>query len=245
MLIENKKTVQKTTELPMAYRVLVFDFETSDRIYDRQIPPKDYENIPARIVQIGAMIVKLSYSGRPGRIIEKYNTLVRPDGFTITEGAQSVHKITNEIATDKGINIKEGLEKLTDMAKKVNAICGHNINSFDTKVILSELFRANMITKVEESPFGYLPRIDTMIIGRHLCKIPNVKNPHLKYKFPKLKEMYKIITGKDSNPSKEHDALYDVSMTYEILDIITSDKRYIPHFRCHVPEMITSYSKFA
>ena len=223
----------------MAYKVLVFDFETSDKIYDRKISPSDYEKIPARIIQIGAIIVKLSYRGRPGRILEKYKTLIRPDGFKITEGAQKVHKITNEKATRDGIPIKEGLEKITNMANKTNAICGHNIKGFDNKVILAELFRANMISSEKDSPFGRLPSIDTMILGRSLCKIPSENQKY--YKFPKLTEMYKFITGKDSDPLKQHDAMFDVSMTYEILDILSTNPKYIPHLRCHVPDMITSY----
>lgn len=221
----------------MAFRVLVIDTETAGLPLSRSKEPSASDNWP-RIVQVGAILYKCPYNGKPGRVLQKYNALVKPDGWSISEGSMKVHGITNEYARDNGRDIKEILNELTDLVKKVNAICCHNV-PFDIPVILSEYLRNDFIKIANESPYGYLPTICTMTIGKKLCRIlteATRKNgdTYMYYKSPRLSEMYKHMYGEDFK-GKLHDALDDCEATVAILDGLMRD--HVPFLRIASPEL--------
>ena len=223
------------TKLPMAFRVLVIDTETSGLPKDRKASPEEYEKWP-RIVQIGAILYKCPYENRPGRILKRYSNLVCPNGWSIDPGASKVHGITEKMAKMKGRNIEDVLEDLTKLSKKAHAICCHNI-AFDVPVILAEYHRNRKITRSIDCPIGSLPTICTMEIGKKLCRIMvegtrRNGDKYLYYKSPKLSEMYKYLTNKEFE-GKLHDALEDCEATVVIFDILAI--KHVPFLRTMTP----------
>lgn len=223
------------TKLPMAFRVLIIDTETSGLPKDRRASPEDFEKWP-RIVQVGAILYKCPYENKPGRILKRYSSLVSPNGWSIDPGASKVHGITEEMAKKNGISISEILDDLTELSTEANAICCHNV-AFDVPIILAEYHRNKKISRSIDCPIGSLPTICTMEIGKKLCRILTEGtrkngNKYLYYKAPKLSEMYLHLTGTEFT-GKLHDALEDCEATVVILDIIA--KKHVPFLRTMVP----------
>jgi DNA polymerase-3 subunit alpha len=223
------------TKLPMAFRVLVIDTETSGLPKDRKAGPEDYDKWP-RIVQVGAILYKCPYENRPGRVLKRYTSLVRCDGWSIDPGASKVHGITEKVANTKGKHIGDVLDELTELSRKAHAICCHNV-AFDVPVILAEYHKNRKVSRSIECPIGYLPTICTMEIGKKLCRILTEGtrrngDKYLYYKSPKLSEMYKHLTNEEFK-GRLHDALEDCEATVTILDIIAKD--HVPFLRTMTP----------
>ena len=97
---------------------------------------------------------------------------------------------------------------------KSDIIIGHNV-SFDLNVIKSEIIR---IKGIENALFEKKKHIviDTMKMGRNICKIPNLSfhtRLSLPNKYPKLDELYYKLFNKHFN--NQHDAMADVQAAYD------------------------------
>lgn len=234
--IESRSSKYKNlTKLPMAFRVLVIDTETSGLPKCRNASPMEYDKWP-RIVQVGGILYKCPYEGKPGRILKRYSSLVCPNGWSIDPGASKVHGISEDVARLHGKDINDVLDDLTKLSREANAICCHNV-AFDVSVILAEYHRNKKITRSIECPIGSLPTICTMEIGQKLCRIIAERtrkdgNKYLYYKYPKLSEMYKYLTKKEFE-GKLHDALEDCEATVAILDILAV--KHVPFLRTMTP----------
>jgi DNA polymerase-3 subunit alpha len=232
-----KNRYKSLTTLPMAFRILVIDTETSGLPKNRSASPKQFDQWP-RIVQVGAILYKCTYKGRPGRILQRYSTIIRPRDWEIEEGAMKVHGITNTFAKENGKEVEEVLADIQALASKAHAICCHNVK-FDISVILAEYYRANLIDYPRDVPFGSLPHICTMEIGKKLCRMLTEgtrKNgdQYLYYKSPKLSEMYEHMFGEPFD-GKYHDALGDCEATVKVLDRLTKD--HVPFLRVASPQL--------
>lgn len=238
-----KRRYRNLTKLPMAFRILVLDTETSGLPKSRRASPASFEKWP-RIVQIGAILYKCPYENRPGRILKRYSKMIRPNGWEIHPEAVKVHKITDQIAREKGEPIHNVLNDITELASQAHAICCHNVR-FDVPVILAEYFRAGKITRSIDCPVGSLPAICTMEIGKKLCRMLTEgtrKNgdTYLYYKSPKLSEMYTFLTQKEFQ-GRFHDALEDCEATTEILEILT--QKHVPFLRVAAPGLFQYHAR--
>ena len=223
------------TKLPMAFRILVIDTETSGLPKDKKASPVEYDKWP-RIVQVGAILYKCPYENRPGRVLKRYTSLVCCDGWSIDPGASKVHGITEEVAKTNGKHIGDVLDELTKLSRKADAICCHNV-AFDVPVILAEYHRNHKISRSVDCPIGSLPTICTMEIGKKLCRIMTEGrrrngDTYLYYKSPKLSEMYKYLTNEEFK-GRFHDALEDCEATVTILTILAKD--HVPFLRTMTP----------
>ena len=233
----HKERYRNLTKLPMAFRVLVIDTETSGLPKDRRSTPDKHDRWP-RIVQVGAILYKCPYNGLPGRILKRYSNLVCPNDWLIEDGAAKVHGITNEYAKKNGNDIVTVLNDILELSKKADAICCHNVE-FDVPVILAEYYRNNLIPTPGDNPFVSLPNVCTMKIGKKLCRIlvegtRRNGDKYLYYKSPKLAEMYKHIFDKEFT-GKLHNALEDCEATVAILDSLCKD--HVPFLRVAVPDL--------
>lgn len=239
-----KERWRNLTKIPMAFRILILDTETSGLPSSRNIVTEQYEKWP-RIVQLGAILYKCPFEGRPGRILHRYSQIVKPDGWCIEPGAQSIHNISMECAEQRGVCIEKVLKDLDHLTKSANAICCHNA-AFDIPVVLAEYSRMYRVSPVE-CRIARLPVICTMMIGKKLCKILIEKTrangeTYGYYKCPKLSEMYMYFMNREFN-GKFHDALDDCEATTEILDVLVRD--HVPSLRVSVPGLFTFRQEYA
>ena len=141
-----------------------------------------------------------------------------PININIPQEVTNINKITKKITEEKGILIRDILEKFIFNLSRTSIIVAHNYN-FDKNMLFAELKRNNMLTNVIQKLFlkGYC----TMENSIQLCKIPkgyhNYNNSSFKY--PKLIELYNYLFIKNSNnpiyldQSKLHNSLCDVIVT--------------------------------
>ena len=167
--------------------VMVLDTETTGFPSSRNPQELDKFN-SARLIELGYIIFDKS-----GKDIKKYDNLIIPDNFVITN--TFIHGIKQENALKNGKNINEVLDQLTLDLKNVDGIICHNI-SFDMAIILSEAYRANKLELVKL--INEKLHICSMAIGKKFMK--NDKNP-------KLIELYKFLFNKDF--IQDHRALSD------------------------------------
>lgn len=176
--------------------ICVFDTETTG------LAPKNTEATAESVSSgawDGARLLQLAwaiYEPTTRALIEKRDLYVRPDGFVISEGAQGVHGITMEIATEKGRSIREVLDEFTQSLDKhsVGTLVAHNIG-FDVAIIKSELLRMEIPPK----------DIDKM---QQICTMRLAKRKLQLQKWPKLGALHEQLFGETF--ANAHNAAADV-----------------------------------
>jgi DNA polymerase III epsilon subunit-like protein len=183
--------------------VLVFDTETTG------LPKsKNYKNIDdfknSRLIQFSAIL----YDFKEYKVIKEYDIYMKRDGFTINNS--HIHKITNEFVDKNGKPITDFFEILNEILNvKPCVMVGHNI-SFDMSIIKSELFRYNQLELL-----GKFKKINCFCTMKNSVCITKIKRKNGSYKYPKLKELYQFIFGKE--PKNLHNSLYDTRYTLDCL----------------------------
>ena len=186
--------------------ILFFDTETTG------IPDKsakwdaDYMGYP-HVVQIAWI-----YKG------EKFNYIIRPEGWEIPEEATAVHGITTEYALEHGAPFAAVIDKFISDCREAGLICGYNIH-FDTSIvkanILRELGRAYYDAENVEDALFKGKRIDTM---RSSMKWVDARNTWGRLKFPNLGELYARCFPGETFPA--HDALEDTQAVARCLPVL-------------------------
>lgn len=186
--------------------VLFFDTETTG------IPDKsakwdaDFMSYP-HVVQIAWI-----YRG------EKFDYIIRPDGWEIPEEATAVHGITTGYAMEHGAPFAAVIDKFISDCHSAGLICGHNVH-FDTGIvkanILRELGRAYYDAENVEDALFKGKRIDTM---RSSMKWVDARNSWGKLKFPNLSELYSRCFPGETFPA--HDALEDTQAVARCLPVL-------------------------
>lgn len=184
---------------------LFIDTETTGLPLNDNLPYTDLKNWPY-IVQVALIIEDDNYG-----ILAKRNIILKPDGYTIPESATKIHGISNERAVKNGEDRDKVISFLDLALYKSDIIIGHNV-SFDLNVIKSEIIR---IKGIENALFEKKKHIviDTMKMGRNICKIPNLSFHTRLNKYPKLDELYYKLFNKHFN--NQHDAMADVQAAYD------------------------------
>jgi len=115
--------------------ILFFDTEMSDMVRRDQAPgPRQ-----PHIVQLAALFVEHDSE-------RSMCTLVRPEGWTISPGAERVHGISTEQAAANGVPIREAVGAFHDLAVRADTFVAHNIE-FDLVMMLSEYARLGSRTR--------------------------------------------------------------------------------------------------
>lgn len=169
------------------FGIMVLDTETTG--FPNSRDPKDFEKFnSARLIELGYIVYDAS-----GKKIKEYDSLVKPDNWTITNSF--VHGISQSDAMTKGKPLCEVLADLSSDLNKVQAFVCHNI-SFDMDIILAEAYRLNKIELVNK--IDSKQKICTMDIGKKFMKLN---------KKPKLVELYKFLFKQEFK--QDHRALSD------------------------------------
>jgi len=174
---------------------LVFDTETSGL-------PKNY-NVPVKYVDNWPRMVQLSWGiyDNDGTELKFYDYIIKPEGFTIEPDSIKIHKITTEIALEKGHDIRDVLLQFKKSLKKVEYIVAHNFD-FDIKILGAECTRNNIKLNIK----SIKKEICTMKSTTDYCKLPHPKFDGLKW--PRLEELHLILFGTDF--INAHNSKYDV-----------------------------------
>lgn len=171
--------------------ILFFDTETTGKAdFNAKL---DAPHQP-RIVQIAALL-----TDDDGQECSHFNAIIRPDGFTIPEGAARIHGITTERALAVGIGIREAMTFFQGLALHTKTYAAHNID-FDRLLVNSEFLRSNI-----KWLLGPEDCFCTMKAMTPVCKLPGVYDD---WKWPKLVEAHQHAFG--CGFEKAHDALADV-----------------------------------
>ena len=120
-----------------------------------------------------------------GTLIAEYNSIIRPDSFTIPDSASAVHGITTKEAQDKGQSLVLVLEQFRSSLEHCSLIIGHNVE-FDANVIAAESHRSGIVLPIQ----SYQKKC-TMRSSVRLCKLKRCAG----YKNPTLAELHYFLFG--------------------------------------------------
>lgn len=162
----------------------------------------------SRIVQIGWIYLEdfdYTYEIQPENILSK---LVKPDGFEIPEESIKIHKITNEIANEKGLSIKKVLKKIVKIFEEVEYIIGYNIY-YDINILLNEMNRLKMKSSIKQ--------IKNLIKNQKILCIGELAKQYKNYRgnMPKQTTIYRVLFEKDLENA--HNAQYDIYGTIKLM----------------------------
>jgi DNA polymerase-3 subunit epsilon len=133
-----------------------------------------------------------------GTTIAEYNSIIKPDSFSVPHSATTIHGITTERAHEEGSDIISVLKKIDTLMSNCSYIVGHNVD-FDLTVIAAEFIRAGIPMSPQISQ-----RICTMKSSVKFCKLKRGAG----YKYPTLAELHHFLFGLPLPES--HRALGDV-----------------------------------
>ncbi|RMG81090.1 MAG: DNA polymerase III subunit alpha [Bacteroidetes bacterium] len=174
---------------------LIFDVETTGKAIRYDAPIEDLDNWP-RVVQIAWQL-----HDETGKLINRNNIIVKPEGFEIPFAVAQIHGITTERALKEGIPLNEALSVFEEDLRQAQYVIGHNIADFDIKVVAAEHIRSNFKSSLPEKQ-----PVDTMTTTIEFCAIPGGRGGGFKY--PSLLELHEKLFGEKFDAA--HDAAYDV-----------------------------------
>ena len=138
---------------------LIFDVETTGLPKNRYASYSDSDNWP-HIVSIAWKLCD-----ETNDLIESYYAIIKPDGFIIPYDSVMIHGITHQMASDRGENLKQVLEKFCSSANRADFLVGHNVD-FDYSIVCAELIRCGLETTIDK-----LVRICTMETSINLITV--------------------------------------------------------------------------
>lgn len=177
---------------------LIFDTETTGIPHNKTAPLTDLENWP-RLVQLAWQL-----HDHTGKLLNRQNFLIRPDGFNIPFKAEQIHGISTKRATEEGKPLAEVLELFSQDLLRTSLLVGHNIE-FDINIIGAEYLRLN----ASAQPLLERQTLDTGIASTEYCQLSGGIGGKLK--MPRLNELHEKLFG--SAFDEAHDASYDVAAT--------------------------------
>jgi len=183
-------------------KILVFDTETTG------LPERD---APLIAVHRWPYIVQLSYlifDTIENKITKTVDHIIKlPDGVKISPESENIHHISNKMVKEKGVDIKNELEKFNEILLEVDLIIAHNI-IFDKNIIKVESIRNNIISNFTSNRYK-IQEYCTMMNSIDLCKIVrHYKNGNTYYKYPKLLELHEHLFN--TIPDGLHNSMVDI-----------------------------------
>lgn len=188
--------------------ILVIDTETSGLLNSSL--PLDHPSQP-HIVQLAAWLGEFDDRGECQHVAS-LNAVIRPDGWSISEGALCVHGITEEYARAFGEPLRAILDRfyslVSDAASLDNSqLVAHNLR-FDHQMLLRDS------AGFDTTSLGLLQPFCTMIALTPRMKLSG-RYPG-KYKWPKLEEAHQFCFGTPSPAEARHSAMGDVLVCRDI-----------------------------
>ena len=184
---------------------LLFDVETTGLPLKYNASYEYLENWP-RIVQISWCVC--DHTGMGDNIEERIKDyIIKPNDFIIPDKSTEIHGITHDMAMEKGIALSVVISEFKRDVEKCNYIVAHNL-SFDRQVLLSELVRLSDIKGIDQ--VKQLTQICTKDETVKYCKLRPFR--YGSWKWPKLCELYYILSSCIMDEDKAHNSKYDVEI---------------------------------
>ncbi len=195
--------------------ILFFDTETTG--IPRWDLPADHADQP-RIVDLAGVLCD-----ETGAEIGRFEAIVKPDGWTVHEGAAKVHGISTEIALKEGRPIAEVLDGFDALVAQAGLLVAFNLR-FDDKLLRGERRRLG-----RPDGFGTVPVFCAMKGATPLCKIEPTKKMKdtgfTKFKTPRLSEAVKILLEREHDGT--HRAMADAVATRDLYFACRETKEFV------------------
>ena len=178
-------------------KVLIFDTETSGLPEGKN--PSIYETQKwPHIIQLSYII----YDSEANDIVTLEDDYISIDNDVIIQPeSQTVHNISRELLSSKGIPIEHALEKFNRFSEMSDVLVGHNV-SFDKRMVMVEGIRNKIRMNIHDT-------YCTMKNSVELCKIQRFwPNGDTYFKYPTLSELHDELFKKI--PKNTHNALIDI-----------------------------------
>lgn len=157
----------------------IFDTETTG-LPNWKLPSGDA--CQPHLVEIAALLYNDA-----GELVDKFEAIIKPNGWVIPDDTIAVHGITNELAMDVGISEAEALEGFLAIHAKADMRVAHNVN-FDDRIIRIAMKRHSNDALADL--FKKSPKFCTCQQSRSIVALPSNK-------LPTLGEAYRHFTGED------------------------------------------------
>jgi len=137
-----------------------------------------------------------------------YNEILKlPDYVEISVESIKLHKITEKINREMGINRRLALQTFNRILEQSDIVVGHNI-SFDKRMIMVECSRNNVYHHFNKKGVKKAEYC-TMKNSVDICKIEKTtQNGETYFKYPTLSELYYYLFGEV--PLNAHNSFVDV-----------------------------------
>lgn len=164
----------------MSNLINVFDFETTGIPDWKQ--PSEAGHQP-HIVEVAALLCDAT-----GNIIDRYQAIVRPNGWEISPDMTAIHGISQEQAMDEGIPETEALEGFLAIHARASIRAAHNATFDDriARIAIARYHGKDLADSFKESTTKFC----TCYESRPVLNLPGKK-------LPTLAEAYKHFTGED------------------------------------------------
>jgi DNA polymerase-3 subunit alpha len=176
---------------------LIFDTETTGLPANYQAPVTDLNNWP-RLVQLAWECHDLD-----GSLIDAYDYIIKPVGFTIPFASEKIHGISTERAIAEGYDLVFVLEEFNRSLRQAKLAVGHNID-FDRNIIGAEYIRTGI-----RDELSMLSHCCTKEEATEYCALPGGKGGN--FKWPTLFELYQKLFLENFDDA--HNAAADVAAT--------------------------------
>lgn len=137
-----------------------------------------------------------------GNVLAQYESLVRPDGWTISQETIDIHGITNELAADEGKPEHVVVAKFLEMQALAECRVGHN-EAFDQRIMRIGIKRFGGRSQGERDivadQFKARPRFCTMNSSKRILLLPPTEKMKANKrmatwnKAPSLQEAYEFF----------------------------------------------------
>ena len=170
--------------------ILVIDTETTG--FPRNAPVDD----PSQpyLVELACLVMD-----HDGTVIDYYENLIRPDGWTIPPETTAIHGITTEEALEYGVPLDAAMADFMELVDKADALAAFNLK-FDAAIIRTAIARTaqregSHLVRDWTVQVDGLAQLCVMEAAREVMRLPMKRGNGLKN--PNLQEAFRHFYGQD------------------------------------------------
>jgi len=200
-------------------KIFVFDTETTGLPTERNASILSTQKWPY-IVQLSYIL----YDTESNMIIDYSDNIIKlSKGIIISKESEAIHRISNQMCQEKGIDIKNELVEFNNTLLKADVVIGHNI-SFDKRMIMVECIRHKLQQNFTRNGIKR-SEYCTMKNGVNICKIVVQGRNGEYFKYPKLMELHKYLFN--TIPDGLHNSMVDVLACLRCYGKMKDDMDYL------------------